>query len=190
MRREGGRGLWKTLALWTGRVWTPAGPHDLTAPRKTPFLTETWNPGKNFFLKSQEERDSMQTVCVCVSCSVMSDSLWPHGLQPGRLLCPWNSPGKNTGVRCHSLLQGIFLTQGSNLSLPHCWWILYCLSHQGSPASKLRPIKLYFMFYVCQIVSVKSRISELPEITLKLKSTCKWLTVWQMHSVPLIMALV
>ena len=36
-----------------------------------------------------------------------------------RLLCPWNSPGKNTGVGCHFLLQGIFLTQGSNLSLLH-----------------------------------------------------------------------
>ena len=33
-----------------------------------------------------------------------------------RLLCPWDSPGKNTGVGCHALLQGIFLTQGLNLS--------------------------------------------------------------------------
>ena len=38
-----------------------------------------------------------------------------HGLQPTRLLCPWNFPGKNTGVGCYFLLQGIFLTQGSNL---------------------------------------------------------------------------
>ena len=49
-----------------------------------------------------------------VSCSVLSDSLWPHGLQPTRLLCPWNSPGQNTGVGSHSLLQGIFPTQDSN----------------------------------------------------------------------------
>ena len=40
--------------------------------------------------------------------------LLPHGLEPTRLLCPWNSPGKNTGVGCHSFLQGIFLTQRSN----------------------------------------------------------------------------
>ena len=53
-------------------------------------------------------------VCVCDSCSVMSDSLQPHGLQPARLLHPWDFPGKNTGVGCHSLLQGIFLTQGLN----------------------------------------------------------------------------
>ena len=40
-----------------------------------------------------------------VSCLVVSNSLPPHGLQPTRLLCPWNSRGKNTGVGCHSLLQ-------------------------------------------------------------------------------------
>ena len=38
--------------------------------------------------------------------SVMSDSLWPHGLQPTRLLCPWDFPGKSAGVGCHCLLQG------------------------------------------------------------------------------------
>ena len=45
------------------------------------------------------------------------DSLQCHGLQPTRLLCPWNFPGKNTQVGCHFLLQGIFLTQELNLSL-------------------------------------------------------------------------
>ena len=44
----------------------------------------------------------------------------PGGLQkPARLLCPWDSPGKNTGVDCHALLQGIFPTQGLNLCLLH-----------------------------------------------------------------------
>ena len=52
--------------------------------------------------------------------SVVSDTLRPHGLQPTRLLHPWDFPGKNTGVGCHFLLQGIFLTQGSNPGLPHC----------------------------------------------------------------------
>ena len=47
-----------------------------------------------------------------VSLSVTSDSLQPQGLQPARLFCPWNSPGKNTGVGSQALLQGIFLTQG------------------------------------------------------------------------------
>ena len=53
-------------------------------------------------------------------CSVMSDSLQPHGLLPSRLLCPWDFPGKNTAVGCHFLLQGIFPTQGSNPGLPYC----------------------------------------------------------------------
>ena len=67
-------------------------------------------------------------VCVYISHSVMSDSLWPHGLYS-----PWNSPGQNTGVGSHSLLEGIFPIQGSNPGLLHCRWILYQLSHQGSP---------------------------------------------------------
>ena len=56
-------------------------------------------------------------VCVCVQVSAVSDSLQPHGLQPARLLCPWNFSGKNTGVSCHFPL--IFPTQGSNLRLLH-----------------------------------------------------------------------
>ena len=58
----------------------------------------------------------------------MSDSLWPHGLYS-----PWNSPDQNTGVGSCSLLQGIFPTQGMNPGLPHCRWIHYQLSCQGSP---------------------------------------------------------
>ena len=65
--------------------------------------------------------------------SAVSDSLGPHGLSPTRLLCLWGSSGKNIGVGCHSLLQGIFLTQGVNPDLLHCRQILYHLSHQGSP---------------------------------------------------------
>ena len=51
------------------------------------------------------------TVNKNVSHSVMSNSLQPHESQPNRLLCLWNFPGKNTGVGCHSLFQGIFLMQ-------------------------------------------------------------------------------
>ena len=47
----------------------------------------------------------------------MSDSVRPHGLWPARVLCPWDSPGKNTRVGCHALLRHIFLTQGLNLGL-------------------------------------------------------------------------
>ena len=48
-------------------------------------------------------------------------------------LHPWDFPGKNTGVGCHFLLQGIFPTQGSNPSIPHCRQTLYRLSYQESP---------------------------------------------------------
>ena len=51
-------------------------------------------------------------------------TLQPHGLEPTRFLCLWDFPGKNTGVVCHFLLQGIFLTQGSNSHLLHCRKIL------------------------------------------------------------------
>ena len=62
------------------------------------------------------------------SCLVLSDSLRPRGLHS-----PWNSPGQNTGVGSLSFLQGIFPTQRLNPGLLHCRWILYQLSHQGSP---------------------------------------------------------
>ena len=55
-----------------------------------------------------------------------------------------DSPGKNTGVGCHALLHRIFPTQGSNLGLPHCRWILYHLSHQGSSENLEEIVKSYF----------------------------------------------
>ena len=64
--------------------------------------------------------------------SVVSESLQSHGLQPSRLLCQWNSPGKNIGVGGQSFFQGIFPTQGSNPGLSHCRRIFLHLSHQGS----------------------------------------------------------
>ena len=82
--------------------------------------------------------------------SVMSDSLWAHGLYS-----PWNSLGQNTGVGSLSLLQG------SNPGLPHCRWILYQLSHKRSPrvlewvvypfsrGSSLSPYKSYIRRRTC-----------------------------------------
>ena len=61
----------------------------------------------------------------------------PHRRQPTRLPRPWDSPGKNTGVGCHFLLQRIFPTQGLNLGLPHCRQMLYCFSHQAKLFSNL-----------------------------------------------------
>ena len=69
-----------------------------------------------------------------------------------RLLCPWNSPGKSTGVGSHSLLQRIFPTQGLNPSLLHCRQILYRLSHQGSPSLKPFPRSLLFLLPLSPLI--------------------------------------
>ena len=64
----------------------------------------------------------------------------PHGLKPSRLLCPWNSPGRNTEVDCHSLLQGIFPIQGLNLGLLR-WQVDSLLSEPaGEPKVQAHPI--------------------------------------------------
>ena len=59
----------------------------------------------------------IETMLATHSCPTLCD---PHGLQPTRLLHSWDSPGRNAGEGCHSLLQGIFLTQGLNPGLLHC----------------------------------------------------------------------
>ena len=66
----------------------------------------------------------------------------PQGLQPTRLLCPQDFPSQNTGVGCHFLLQGIFLTQGSNLHLLHWQKDSLLLGHQRSPCEKTQSLKL------------------------------------------------
>ena len=68
----------------------------------------------------------------------MSDSATPW-IVAYQVLCPWDSPGNNTGVGSHSLLQPIFPMQGSNLGLLLCRQILYHLSHQGRPLVTLIP---------------------------------------------------
>ena len=74
---------------------------------------------------------SCLTLCDPMECNLPGSSV--HG----------NSPDRNTDVRCYALLQGIFPTQGLNPDLPHCRWILYHLSHQGSPY-----IYMYVYIYI------------------------------------------
>ena len=81
-----------------------------------------------FYMTQQSHCWAYPEVKWSESCSVMSDSL-----QHIWLYCPWDSPGQNTRMGSLSLLQGIFLTQGLSPGLPHCRWILYQLSHKGSP---------------------------------------------------------
>ena len=88
-------------------------------------------------------------------------TLQPHGLPPARLLCPWNSLGKNTGEGCHSLLQGIFPTLGLNPGLPHHRQILYCLRYQGSPS--ISHNKWYFKAgNKINVIIKKKNITDLP----------------------------
>ena len=78
----------------------------------------------------------LKCVSACSVASAVSKSLWPRGLYPARLMHPWDSPGKNPGVGCYALLQGIFPTQGLILCLLHCRQIFFffkLLSPQGSP---------------------------------------------------------
>ena len=76
------------------------------------------------------------SACVTLNHSVVSVSLWPVGLLPTRIFSPWDFSGKNIGVGCRFLLQGIFPTQRLNpclLCLLHCRQIPYLLSNWGSP---------------------------------------------------------
>ena len=74
-------------------------------------------------------------VLVAHSCLTLCD---PMDCIPTRCLCPWNTPGRNSGVGSHYLLQGIFLTQESDSGLLHCREILYCLSHREATESSTR----------------------------------------------------
>ena len=86
---------------------------------------------KNDVLNYSSSLSLLNINSVCLSRSVMSNSFDSMDCSPHSSVCG-DSPGKNTGVGCHFLLQGISLTQGSNLDLLHCRQILYCLSYQGT----------------------------------------------------------
>ena len=86
-----------------------------------------------------------------------SPTLWdPMDCSPFRLLCLWDSPGKNTGVGSHSLLQEISPTQRSNPGLPHVRQILYHLSHQGS-------CNIYVYQIILYALNLQSYMSIIPQ---------------------------
>ena len=106
------------------RVPTHCDPHGLQDSQASLSITNS--------------RDLLQKCVVkVVSFSVVPDSWRPHGLQPTRLLGPWDFPGKGTGVGYHFLLQGIVPSQGLNPSLLHRRQIIYRLSSEGSPYSNM-----------------------------------------------------
>ena len=97
-------------------------------------LLDSWLSAWNPLHSAESVTQSCLSLCDPMDCS------------PARLLCQWCSPGKNTKVSSHSFLQGIFLTQGSNLGPQHCRQILYCPRHQTPTVIKnidLAPSGLY-----------------------------------------------
>ena len=120
------------------------------------FLLKTWN----FLLNDGAIFEHLNHVHVCQVASIVSNSVRPYGLWPTRLLCPWNSPGKNTGVGCHALLQGIFPTQGRDprlLCLLHCWQVLYHY-HWETQGYSLHPkylFSIYLFILQCCKLSLK-----------------------------------
>ena len=103
-------------------------------------------------------------LCRCVGLfSAVSDSLRPHGLQSSRLLCPWDSPGKNTRVGCHVLLP----TQGSNMGLLHYRQILHPLCKQQPANGKIKFYVLKFLelcFFFFFKIFVESTNAEYAEM--------------------------
>ena len=101
-----------------------------------------------------------------VSHSVMSDSLRAHGLQPARLLCSWNSPGKHTGVGCHFLLQGVFLDPGielASLTSPALAGRIFTLAPPGKPTMCLGCCKFSFLHKEQNLLSLGTRPPEICE---------------------------
>ena len=114
------------------REWV-AIPFSTGSSQSRDWTWVSWTAGKFFTIWANREVLGNRIIVgkgKCESRSVVSNSLWPHGLQPTRLFCPWNSPGQNTGVGSHSLLQGIFPTQESNRV--SCKQILYQLCYQDA----------------------------------------------------------
>ena len=87
----------------------------------------------------------------------MSDSLRPHGLLPTRLLCPWDFPGKNTGLACHFLLQGILQIHGLNPCLLHRQTDSSPLSHLASPYIDMLLLSCFSRVLLCAILWTAAR---------------------------------
>ena len=110
----------KGKCKWSRILWKKKDRNCFFMDQK--ILIDKWVRGSIFYSKVSEigfiyamyctlYAAGSKSACMC-ACSVVSDSLLPHGLQPTRLICPWNFTGKITGVGCHFLLLRIFLTQG------------------------------------------------------------------------------
>ena len=132
---------------WSGQPFPSPG--DLPNPgieTRAPALQAAESQGKQNIV--------VTNMCVCVymyMCSVTSDSLQLHRQQPSRILCPRDFPGKTTGLGCHYLLQGIFLTYGLN---PHILCHLHGQVDSSPPSQPGKPkyiLKLFLNDYTLEI---------------------------------------
>ena len=121
------------------------------------------------------------SVCLCV-CAQQCLTVWDTGLWPTRLFCPWDFPGKNTGMGCHSLLQGIFLTQELNPCL------LYLLHHSmgrggmegmdwGRGRRSRTPGWFSYRVALCLFLGIS------PQVNFPYANSCPRLCSWEERSV-------
>ena len=125
------------------------------------LLAEPWgegdSPGRGEMRRQEDPRgrggEETGSRALCQVVLQSCPTLRPHGLWPARLLCPWDSPGKNAGADCHALLQGIFPTQGSNLHLLH-------LLHWQAGSLPLTPPRQSFIAESTQQILTGSSLSD------------------------------
>ena len=141
------RGMWEGAPWTSGKLqtWRGRGVSSRAVVAKTEASHH--RPTSLKTRLQEKDRNPLRGCCVCstgwnlhgvCACRVAQSclTLRPHGLYSARLLCPWDSPGKDTGVGCHALLQGIFPTKGSNpclLCLLHWQARSLPLTLPGSP---------------------------------------------------------
>ena len=130
--QEGGFGTSDLYYVGQKQRWQPGLPTNIKNWEETlwDWALHLWNLVCYFQMQCQ----NWVELCRGFGAQLCLTPCDPHGLVPlwlNRFLCAWNSPGKNTGVGCCFLLQGILLTQNLNLGLRHCRQILYYLSYQG-----------------------------------------------------------
>ena len=112
-----------------------------------------------FTLSARSCSKHFASICICLVAQSRPTLYDPMNCSPSDSSVHGDSPGKNSGVRCHPLFQGIFTTQGLNPGLLHCRWILYCLSQQRLLISLLKHQVVQSLPKVTQLASSITRIT-------------------------------
>ena len=125
--------------VWTcHRAQTSGCEEERSAEERLGCISGFWAPHTEEEILQEHPRTEFNQLCPSL-CDPM---------EPARLLCPWDSPGKNTRVSYHALLQGIFLTQGSKLNLPHLLR-LFATESPGKPITNINIGSFYLWDRIC-----------------------------------------